>query len=115
MAEERREKRDEALDKSSKLMQRFDERLTLDNLALSKRYLKNELRIHVHIRATGSGGYPEHFCAIFQRELPVFGTPGESYQGAGLVVRRVPNSKSTKMRYYCPRILETLSIERSKI
>jgi hypothetical protein len=40
LAEERREKRDEALDKLSKLMQRFDERLTLDNLTLSKRYLK---------------------------------------------------------------------------
>jgi len=48
LSEQGWEELDEAFDKLDELMQRWDNRLTLDNLDLAKRYLKNELGIHVH-------------------------------------------------------------------
>ncbi len=80
MAEQRREKLDESLDKLHKLKQRWNKRLTLDNLALTERYLKGELRVVVHLRsrpAATFGRNSEEWCAVFQRKLPVGGT--ESY------------------------------------
>lgn len=76
MFEQRREQLDKSLNKLDKLMQRWDERLTLDNLALAERYLKGELRIHVHLLWAS-----EEFCAIFERKLPVSGPDWDAGRG----------------------------------
>jgi hypothetical protein len=71
LAEQRREKLDEALDKLDELVERWNQRLTLDNLDLAKRYLKNELRVHLHLRyrvVSEAGRDSVDYCAIFQRE-----------------------------------------------
>lgn len=83
MTKERREKLDEALDKLAELRQRWEQRLTLDNLALAERYIKGELRILVHLRsrlATDLGRYPEEYCAIFERVLPVGGPNSDRHR-----------------------------------
>lgn len=52
-------------------MERWNNRLTLDNLDLAKRYLNGELGIHVHLRSrvvAKAGRDSVDFCAIFQRE-----------------------------------------------
>ena len=69
---EGRETLDVPLDKLDKLMQHLNERLTLDNLALTEGYLKGQFRVHVHLRhhiLAASGRHPVDYCAIFQREL----------------------------------------------
>ena len=76
MSKERWKKPNEALNKPHKLVQRWNKRLTLDYLALAERYLKDELRVHMHLRhrvIANLSSYPEEFCAIFQRKLPVSG------------------------------------------
>jgi hypothetical protein len=45
------------------LMQKWNDRLTLDNLRLSERYLKDGLEIHISFRTCRSAS---DFCAIFQ-------------------------------------------------
>jgi hypothetical protein len=70
------ERFDEAFDKLSNLMERWDQRLTLYNLDLAKRYSKGELRIHAHLHhriIDSPGGNAVDFCAIFQRDLNVIG------------------------------------------
>jgi len=71
MAVQRREQLDEALDKLGELTQRWENRLTLDNLALVERYIKAELRILVHLAlvpGAGVGRDPQDYCALFERE-----------------------------------------------
>jgi hypothetical protein len=51
MTEQGREKLDEAFDKLDELMERWNQRLTLDNLDLAKRYLNRQLGIHLHLRS----------------------------------------------------------------
>lgn len=81
-SEEGIEQVDCVLDRASKLIQAWEQRLTLKNLALAKRYLEGKLRILVHARNT-SGRFknPKEFCAVFQRELPIGGR--ESYKHLG--------------------------------
>jgi hypothetical protein len=73
LTKEPREKIYEAFDKLDKLTERWNQRLTLDNLALTERYLKGELRIIVNLRqvVAALGRDFEEYCAIFQRKLPV--------------------------------------------
>jgi hypothetical protein len=71
LTEQGRKQLDEAFDKLDELVERWNNRLTLDNLDLAKRYLKNELRVHVHLRywvVSAAGEDSVDFCAIFQRE-----------------------------------------------
>jgi hypothetical protein len=71
LTEQGREQLNKALDKLDELMERWNNRLTLDNLDLAKRYLKAELGVHVHLRyrvLAESGPDSIDFCAIFQRE-----------------------------------------------
>ena len=58
---------DEAFYKLDEPMQRFNDRLTLDNLDLAKRYLKAELGVHIKLRyrvVAESGRDSTDFCAI---------------------------------------------------
>jgi hypothetical protein len=71
LAEQGREKLNESVNKLDELKKRWNERLTLDNLDLTERYLKFELGVHVHLRyrvLAESGRDSVDFCAIFQRE-----------------------------------------------
>lgn len=52
----------------NKLLEKFKERLTLDNLRLSERYIKGEIRILIHFRFTD-----KEYVAIFQRLSDVGG------------------------------------------
>lgn len=61
-----------SLNQINKTVKRWDQRLTVHNLALAKRYFKRELRIHVPA-PTGLGLYAEDFCAIFQWKLAISG------------------------------------------
>ena len=55
-SEERKELTDNAIDKARQLMEKWKNRLTLDNLRLAERYLVGELEILVHLRI-GLPGY----------------------------------------------------------
>jgi hypothetical protein len=71
LAEQGREKLNESVNKLDELKKRWNERLTLDSLDLTERYLKFELGVHVHLRyrvLAESGRDSVDFCAIFQRE-----------------------------------------------
>jgi hypothetical protein len=63
--EQRNKPSDDAIDKMNKLMQKWKDRLTVDNLRLSERYLKGEVEVIVHLWATfpGDAGY---FCSILK-------------------------------------------------
>lgn len=81
MAHLLREESDEqihgALRQAEKLLECWENRLTFDHLALAERYLKGELRIHVHLAATRRGHTIE-YCAVFQREQSVRGSQSDS-------------------------------------
>jgi hypothetical protein len=71
LAVQGREQLNEALDKLHDLTERWNQRLTLDNLDLAKRYLKLELGVHVHLRyrvAAEACRNSVDYCAIFQRK-----------------------------------------------
>ena len=55
---------DDVLDKLNKLMERWNDRLTMNNLRLAERYFKAKLHILVHFRV---GGIDEEFVAHLQR------------------------------------------------
>src|SRR5206468_639711 len=64
--EERNELRDNPIDKMGQLMQKWNDRLTLDNLRFSERYVNHGLRIHIHFRTCHEGYYSGEFCAALQ-------------------------------------------------
>jgi len=53
-----------AINDVRKLIERWENRLTLKNLSLSKRYLKGELVLHLHWRGNLSSEMT-HYCAVF--------------------------------------------------
>jgi hypothetical protein len=57
------ERSDDPLHKMERLIEKFENRLTLNNLRLIERYIKGELRIHVRIR-----WQDKDFCAVYYRE-----------------------------------------------
>lgn len=63
------ERLDRVAGKLDKLNERWNNRLTLDNLALAKRYIKGELRVVVDFHAGGC--CLKEYCAVFQRKLPI--------------------------------------------
>src|SRR4051794_32205775 len=71
------EERDSFSDQGDQLMHRWNQRLTLKNLSLAKRYLKGELRIHVHGTFSRGLHNSEDFCAVFEREIPPCGHKGD--------------------------------------
>src|SRR6266849_2488251 len=77
-------KRDELVNDSvhkiSKVMDRFNQRLTLRNLRLAERYVNGELNILPYFTLINEGGINENFIACFQR----FQRPwldGETFKG----------------------------------
>src|SRR6266550_7679550 len=60
----------DAIHQLREFLKRFDNRLSLQNLALSKRYLSGELALHVHYRpSVGLKSDGERkFCALFQEQ-----------------------------------------------
>ena len=65
------EGRNDALDKCRELMERFEQRLTLDNPRLIQRYIASELYLLIRFRI---GGIDEEFIACLQREKGVLGS-----------------------------------------
>lgn len=57
------ERLSDAINQARVLMERWHNRLTLGNLAFAERYIKGQLRLHLHFRKHGFGS--EDFCAIF--------------------------------------------------
>ncbi len=57
---------DDAINKLRELMERFKDRLTLDNLRLAERYVKGELLILVHMRSSCCPTNAPDFGVIFQ-------------------------------------------------
>jgi hypothetical protein len=62
----------ESLDSIGVLVERGNQRLALDNLALAERYLEGELRVLVHFVEFSEGDFVER-CAVFERKQPVGG------------------------------------------
>ena len=52
------------------LNERWEQRLTLDNLRLAERYVKGELHLLIHFRV---GGVTEEYAALLKRKLPISG------------------------------------------
>ena len=52
------------------LMERFENRLTFENLALAERYVCSQIALHIHYRSSISfnGRDDGKLCAIFQEE-----------------------------------------------
>ncbi len=55
------------------LIERGNNRLSLDNYALAERYLNGKLRIVVDLTCSRCGADAENLRAIFPRKLPVLG------------------------------------------
>ena len=70
ISETRSESRNDALDKCRELMERFEQRLCLNNLRLIERYIKSELQILIQFRI---GSIDEEFIACLQGEENVGG------------------------------------------
>src|SRR5271168_1443206 len=60
-----RESHNDALDKCRELMDRFEQRLTLDNPRLIQRYVESKLHLLIHFRV---GRIDEEFVALLQWE-----------------------------------------------
>src|SRR5262245_20505769 len=68
--EQRLETNNDVINRLHHIMERWQERLTLDNLRIADRYVKGELHILVRFRI---GGIDEEHIAFFQRALPISG------------------------------------------
>src|SRR4051794_1599111 len=66
-SQKRLELRNNAAHKIGKMMEQFEQRLTLANLRLSERYFNFELRVLVHFQI---GKASEQYVADFQRAHP---------------------------------------------
>lgn len=62
----RQEQADDPVDKMRRLMEKWENRLTLDNLRLGERYLKGEIQLNVHLCVPGSAADARDFCAVFR-------------------------------------------------
>ena len=78
------------LHSADQLLKCWEDRLTLNNLALAKRYFKGELRVHVCLSEVDSRADSIQRCAVYQRVLPV------SRSDADFHARRVFGPVSTK-------------------
>jgi hypothetical protein len=65
----RDEQVDDAVNKVREFGEKWNNRLTLDNLRLAERYLKVEIEILVHLLAGRETSKPNHFCAIMCNEI----------------------------------------------
>jgi hypothetical protein len=83
---------DDAVNEVGKLMEKWKNRLTLDNLRLSERYLEGNLEILVHL-VEQIGGCAKNHCAVLKYREPVSGGDGRSdlhqYTLRGKRVRKV--------------------------
>ena len=59
--------RDDVPDKTRELLERFDQRITLNNLRLAERYIKSEILFLVHFGSTKGG----ESVAYLQRAFPI--------------------------------------------
>src|SRR6056297_520316 len=57
------------------LFRRWDNRLTIDNLSLAKRYIEGELLVFVAFILSGGGFNGQKCRAVFHRELRISRTP----------------------------------------
>ncbi|MFZ0890720.1 MAG: hypothetical protein WA005_19950 [Candidatus Binataceae bacterium] len=73
--EQRAEYFDNAINQVNDLVQRWNHRLTLENLTLAKRYVEGHLRILIQFRRLERDDPAGEFCAIFQRK----DTPGSGH------------------------------------
>ncbi len=78
--ETRREGGNDALDQCRELMERFEQRLTLDNPRFIERYLESKLLLRIRFFIWGSN---EEFEAVFQREPTIGGTNEHVHAGEG--------------------------------
>lgn len=60
---------DDAFNEITQLEQRWENRLTFENLSLTKRYLEGELNILI-TWMVNAGSFSKKYCAIVHRELP---------------------------------------------
>lgn len=77
---------DEVAREVRELCERFEKRLTFDNLAIAERYLNGELRIILLLGVVGPAPHLDDVecCAVFERELPICGSnPDRGEDGAG--------------------------------
>lgn len=75
----------DALNEISQLVERFDNRLTLKNLALAKRYIWGQLTLHVLYKPLVSldGKFEPQLCAVFKEQVPfTFGFNSELSRAA---------------------------------
>jgi hypothetical protein len=67
-SEQRLEHGNEVSDDAGQLIKSWNDRLTLNNLRLTERYSKGELRLLIYIRVPMSGQHPIDLCAVLQGE-----------------------------------------------
>jgi hypothetical protein len=69
--EQMREQVDDPVNKVRELMEKWDKRITLDNLRLVERYLKGELEVHILLRLSVESGQAGEFAAILTYFEPI--------------------------------------------
>src|SRR5712692_4447155 len=74
-----------AADAVRHFMERWNNRLTLDNLRLSERYAQNEIHILLHFRF----GDDKEYVASFQREMPDCRRDKTSFSSVGVLSRKL--------------------------
>src|SRR4030067_386531 len=75
--EQRPEWFNHSLNQADKLSARWDPRLTLNNLALAKRYFEGEIRILVTVRSASRSQNPIDFIAVLEGKLAIGGLQGQ--------------------------------------
>jgi hypothetical protein len=88
--------------KLDELSERWDNRLTIDNLALAKRYINGNLRAVADVRVSRGGSYSKDFRAIFQRILPICGVDVDEEISGGRHVRKA--SANGQGRHRCANV-----------
>ena len=64
---------DEAFSEIDELRQRWDDRLSIKNLALAERYLKGELEFGIILEWQSDARVSEKYVAILERKFPFCG------------------------------------------
>lgn len=88
--QERHEAGNNAVDKIRELMNRFEQRLTLDNPRFIQRYIESKLHILIHFLI---GSTHEEFVALLQREESVSGLEEQTDCGDFLTGKRLPHER----------------------
>jgi hypothetical protein len=88
---------DDSLNELSKLMEKWKNRLTLDNLRLTERYLEGSLELILHLRSEAPG-YAGDYCAVLRYDASARLAGDVKANGERSVLRSAPTKNNAGIR-----------------